>query len=90
MTEATTAAQPEKELLIRRTITVVQAIPMSAYPGMTPEEAAESEREMDLGDKIGAFVEAIEFSDSVDFGEVITIQDVPMKPVIPVIPQPKA
>lgn len=89
MAEVTTS-QPNKELLIRRTMTIVQAIPISSYGGMTPEEAAAYEREMDRAEKIGAFVEAVEFSNTIDFDEVITIQDVPSSPPSPVIPQSKA
>ncbi len=81
------AGQPGKVILIRRTITIVQAVPVITYLGDTPEQARDYELSMPLEDKIGAFVEAIEMSDDIDFSEAVTIQDAPAPVNIPNIPR---
>lgn len=80
-------AEPEKELLVRRTVTLTWRIPMSAYPGMTPEQAAEYERNLPVTDKLEVMSLALD-SDvgTPDFGETIIIQDVLPPPSVPDIP----
>jgi hypothetical protein len=86
-TEATTT-EPEKELLVTRTLTVTWVVPMSAYHGMTPEQAVAYERDMEVADKMEAIILAIEGANSPpDFGETIKIQDALPRPVIPDIPR---
>lgn len=78
--------EPEKELLVTRTVTLTWRIPMSAYPGMTSEQAADYERSLPTSDKLQTMVLALNSGWPPDFGETITIQDVPAPPVVPDIP----
>jgi hypothetical protein len=90
-------ADAEKELLVTRTVTVTYRIPMSAYPGMTPEQAADYERNMPKEDKLEAMMMALQSENGVTsiaaslrqhIAAVVRIQDTPAKPVIPDIPKP--
>lgn len=69
------AKAPEQELWIRRMVTVEWRVPVSNYPGMTAEEAAEHERNLDIASKLETITLALEVHPSPDFGEVIRIQE---------------
>lgn len=44
---------------MKRSVSLVTRVPLSAYDGMNPIEAVDYELHMDRGDKLEAFVEAI-------------------------------
>jgi len=75
-------SETEKELVIRRTITIEYQL--KYVDGLygpevnSVEEAAEYERNLLLGDKVQAMIESLPFmtDEQIDFGETITIQDV--------------
>jgi hypothetical protein len=66
-----------KEIVKRTTVTIVQRESLRSYPGMTLEEAAKYERELDHNEKIQMFMESLSYIEEKNLylSQLVTIED---------------
>lgn len=65
-------------IVVRRTITITTQVKFDPelYPGSeTAQDAAEYERNLELGEKVESFIESLQF-EGIDFGETVTVEEV--------------
>lgn len=66
-----------KIVVTKRTVTVVQRVKLDDYSTTDPREAISYELQMPKSEKIEAFIETLEFSESgdVSVSEIVTVED---------------